>query len=68
MKQEDMDIIGACYGLRYLDNCGSPNGCIEFFTEDDEIYHRGWTSFNHIYIPDMIRMLQTAYEHFTKTQ
>ena len=58
--EEDMDIVGKLFGIRFVDG-GLPNGLIEVYIEDDENYfykHR----FNAFWLPDLLEVIQKTIE------
>ncbi len=51
LKYEDMDVVGALFGMRKVPG-GAPDGLIELYIEDDENYLYQ-CSFNHLWLADL---------------
>ena len=62
LRAHDMDVVGSCFGLRFV-NGGGPNGMVELYVEDDEWFHYK-ESFNHVWLGDLLICLDKAVEHF----
>lgn len=64
LKKDELDVKRNQFGLRFVKG-GSPEGCIELYTEDDE----NWflvTTFNHFWIEDLMKILNVAQRTFDR--
>lgn len=65
LKAQDLDYMGAMFGMRFLDDIGAPKGCIALYLEDDESWHYVCT-FNHFWVNDLVQNMVEARLHYNK--
>lgn len=63
LSEKDLDIVGSCFGLKFVARDASPDGLVELYIEDDENWFYKCT-FNHFYLNDLERVIIEAKKYY----